>query len=87
MLKKLALLAAATSLAMGTVAAQAAQSSSVANAPAARAAADMSGASALRGRSDTTIQIAVLAIVALLIWAGTELFDDDEDDVQNPNSP
>ena len=38
-----------------------------------------SGPSALRYRSDTTVQIAVLAIVALLIWAGTQLFDDDEE--------
>ena len=76
MLKKLALLAAATSLALGGVAAQAAQPLSVASA---RAGAETSGPSALRGRSDTTIQIAVLAIVALLIWAGTELFDDDEE--------
>ena len=76
MLKKLAMLAAATSLAIGAVAAQAAQPLSVASA---RAGAETTGASALRGRSDTTIQIAVLAIIALLIWAGTELFDDDED--------
>ena len=76
MLKKLAMLAAATSLALGGVAAQAAQPLSVASA---RAGAETSGPSALRGRSDTTVQIAVLAIVALLIWAGTELFDDDEE--------
>ncbi len=84
MLKKLAMLAAATAFAMGTVAAQAAQPLSVANAPGARAGADMGEAGALRGRSDTTIQIAVLAIVALLIWAGTELFDDDEGDAESP---
>ena len=76
MLKKLAMLAAATSLALGGVAAQAAQPLSVTSA---RAGAETSGPSALRGRSDTTVQIAVLAIVALLIWAGTELFDDDEE--------
>ena len=76
MLKKLAMFAAATSLAIGGVAAQAAHPLSVAGA---RAGAETNGTSALRGRSDTTIQIAVLAIVALLIWAGTELFDDDED--------
>ena len=76
MLKKLAMLAAVTSLAIGGVAAQAAQPLSVTSA---RAGAEASGPSALRGRSDTTIQIAVLAIVALLIWAGTELFDDDEE--------
>jgi hypothetical protein len=76
MLKKLAMSAAATSLAIGGVAAQAAQPLSVTSA---RAGAETSGPSALRGRSDTTVQIAVLAIVALLIWAGTELFDDDEE--------
>ena len=76
MLKKLAMLAAATSLAIGGVAAQAALPLSVAGV---RAGAETTGPSALRGRSDTTIQIAVLAIIALLIWAGTELFDDDED--------
>lgn len=80
MLKKLAMFAAATSLALGGVAAQAAQPLSVAGA---RAGAEMSGPSALRGRSDTTMQIAVLVIVALLIWAGTELFDDD-DDAESP---
>jgi len=78
MLKKLALLATAMSLALGGVAAHA-QSASATNAPAARAVVEMGATSALRGRSDTTIQIAVLAIVALLIWGGTELFDDDED--------
>ena len=76
MLKKLAMLAAATSLAIGAVAAQAAIPLSVTSA---RAGAGTTGPNALRGRSDTTIQIAVLAIVALLIWAGTELFDDDEE--------
>ena len=79
MLKKLAMLAAATSLAIGGVAAQAAQPLSVASA---RAGAETSGPSALRGRSDTFVQIAVLAIVALLIWAGSEVFDGDE-----PESP
>jgi hypothetical protein len=81
MLKKLAMFAAATSLAIGGFAAQAAQPLSTANA---RAGAETTGPSALRGRSETTIQLAVLAIVALLIWAGTELFDDDEGDAESP---
>jgi hypothetical protein len=81
MLKKLAMFAAATSFAIGGVAVQAAQPLSVTSA---RAGAETSGPNALRGRSDTTIQIAVLAIVALLIWAGTELFDDDEGDSESP---
>ena len=78
MLKKLAMVAAATSLALGGVAAHA-QSAGASNAPVARAGVEMGASSALRGRSNTTIQFAVLAIVALLIWGGTELFDDDED--------
>ena len=80
MMRKLATVAAAVSLAFGSVApAFAAQPLSVANAPA-RASADMQGASQLGDMSDTTTQIAVLVVIALLIWAGTELFDDDEPD-------
>ena len=78
MFKKMATVAAAVSLAFGSVAPAYA-------APAARASAEMQDSSQLGDMGDTTMQIAVLVIVALLIWAGTELFDDDEIDV--PGSP
>ena len=81
MIKKMATMAAAVSLAFGSVApAFAAHPLSVADSPAARASADMQDSSQLGDMSDTTTQIAVLVVIALLIWAGTELFDDDEPD-------
>lgn len=87
MMKKLTGLAAATALILGNVApALAAQPLSLASSPTVRASAQAGPASDLRGRSDTTIQIAVIALIALLIWGGTELFSDD-DDPDNPVSP
>ena len=79
LLKRIATLAAASMLALGSVAS--AHPLSLANGPAARASAETGSASKLNGDSTMT-QLAVLAVIALLIWAGTELFDGDE-----PTSP
>ena len=80
LLKKFATLAAASALALGSVAS--AHPLSLVNSPAARASADTGAASQLTF-NDRTTRLAVLAAIALLIVAGIALFDDDD----GPDSP
>jgi hypothetical protein len=89
-LKKMATMAAALSLAAGSIApAMAAQSLSLGNSPAVRASADVGPTSALGGdRDDTWMQIAALVAVVLIIFGITQVLDDDTNfDQPIPNPP
>lgn len=91
MLKKMATLAAALSLAGGSVApAMAAQPLSLANTAGFRAAAEMGASNELEG-DDTTMQIVGLAGVGLLVLGIVLLLDDDVEFTQpfpvTPTSP
>jgi hypothetical protein len=89
MLKKMATMAAAVSLIVGSAApAIAAHPLSLANAPGLRGSAELGPSSRLNG-DDTTTQLLALGGVALVVLGIVLLLDDDVDLVQPipPNSP